>query len=378
MDSYELRKRRCKNKDKYELVTAWKRLDLDEVIIRKDEDFMDHLNAAEIKAVDWETWFLPVMASLARTVDKNKLAYWCRTSKKGYKGKYGPMIDASVAMKDNVWVSGAVAMRVLRMKVKRVVDLRGVCASYVNAAVTTMEAREGNCWTPLDSGELFNRLENNLKGDNRAAVHAPRRCFFITGKMGASKTSSTLKYAEMQLRTGKIKSVLYLCPRTVLCAQTAKTVDDLHLEQLKDQYGRKKTNSIILVRRFYTDSILHNQYSNELNDISRVLNEHRPVNCSNFDCCVVNSIDKLPLDRYDMVIADEPVVTVSNFYMDCEAHGGNKETGEYNDYSFAYCQAIRRAKRVFFVDAAFTPNVVDLCTGMHLGGTREATKVSMI
>ena len=197
VDSYELRKRRCKNKDKYELVTGWKRLDLDEVIIRKDEDFMDHLNAAELKAVDWETWFLPVMASLARTVDKNKLAYWCSTSKKGYKEKYGPMIDASVAMKDNVWVSGAVAMRVLRMKVKRVVDLRGVCTSYVNDAVTTIEAREGNGWTPLDSGELFNRLANDLKGDNRAAVHAPRRCFFITGKMGASKTSSILKYAEM-------------------------------------------------------------------------------------------------------------------------------------------------------------------------------------
>lgn len=69
-------KKRFNKTAKYELVTSWRPLDVAEVVIRKNEDFMEYLNAAELKAVDWEAWFFPVMASLARSVDKTKLAYW--------------------------------------------------------------------------------------------------------------------------------------------------------------------------------------------------------------------------------------------------------------------------------------------------------------
>ncbi len=102
----------------------------------------------------------------------------------------------------------------------------------------------------------------------------------------------------------------------------------------------------------------------------------KKVDVAYFDCCVVNSIYKLPLDRYDVVIADEPVVTVGNFYMDFESHGGPAEKpGKYTpiDYSYMYCVLVRRAKRVFFVDAAFSKNVMDLCAAMYLAGTRKAT-----
>ena len=384
VDSYVLRKRTNKTV-KYDLITSWTPLDVAEVTIRKDEDFMEYLSAAELKAVDWEAWFFPVMASLARSVDKTKLAYWCSTSKEGYLDKYVPLIDASVAMKTDVWVSGGVAMRVLKMKVKRVVDLRENCTGYVNRSATTIEATAADGWVAVDSRELYNRLANDLKRDNQPNTQASRRCFFITGKMGASKTSSILRYAEMQLRTGNIASVLYLCPRTVLCAQTANTVEEMHLEQLKDQYGRQKTKTIVSVRRFYTDShkdTVNNDNDVEITRLSGAMKRNKKkVKHGYFDCCVVNSISKLPLEKYDMVIVDEPVVTVSNFYMDYEAHGGDKDAlGNYSplDYSQAYALMIRRANRVFFVDAAFTENVINLCNGMYLGGTRKATEVSII
>ena len=320
-----------KNKDKYELVTSWRPLDLDEVIIRHDEDFMNHLSAAEFKAVDWEAWFFPVMASLARSVDKTKLAYWCSISKEGYLDKYVPLIDASVAMKTDVWVSGGVAMRVLKMKVKRVVDLRENCTGYVNRSATTIEATAADGWVAVDSRELYNKLANDLKSDNRTDLHTPRRCFFITGKMGASKTSSILKYAEHQLRTGRISSFLYVCPRMVLCAQTANTVEEIHLQQLNDRRGRQRTDTLVSLRRFYTDSHKDTDFYQQINHIvDSFKRKKKNVNKGYFDCRVVNSISKLPLEKYDMVIADEPVVTVSNFYMDYEAHGGDKDAqGNY-------------------------------------------------
>ncbi|KAK3795656.1 hypothetical protein RRG08_043886 [Elysia crispata] len=385
IDSYQLKTRTVGRKNnqrtKYELVTAWKpvRTENDDVIyIREDDDFLDHLDARELKSVDWEAWFMPVVASLSRSVDRVKLAWWCSTTKVRYMEKYGPLIDVSANREEDMWVRGGMAMRALKLKAQKkgVIDLREGVTSYVNDAVTTIEASAEDGWAAVSSKGMFTKLANELKGDNRPNTQAPRRCFFITGKMGASKTTSVLEYTEHLLRTGKIKSVLYICPRTVLCSQTAKNIEEIHLREVSSTEGRKQLMNFVKVCRFYTNSEADEGSIEDQKLTTIYRSMKKKVEVVTFDCCVVNSINKLPLERYDLIIADEPVVTVSNFYMDYEAHGGSKENSEYNpiDYSFAYSLLIRRAKRAFFVDAAFTQNVMDLCTSMYLGGTRKATQ----
>jgi hypothetical protein len=231
-----------------------------------------------------------------------------------------------------------------------------------------IEATIADGFVSVASGNLLKTLSNVLKNDNRAGVQAPRRCEFITGKMGSSKTTSVLEYAEHQLRTGKIKSVLYVCPRTVQCSQIANKFEGIHQKELSTVYGRNRAVSRIEVGRYY-----FNSKSDVGDDLTKHLvtsTQRKKFNTfphSTFDCCVINSIWKLPLDRYDMVISDDPTIITNNLFMSQtlpkSSHGV--------DFIFIYECIIKRAHRVFFVDSAFTQNTQDLCEALYSGGTRR-------
>jgi hypothetical protein len=375
-----------KNNAKMNIKPVWTPVKAPVIRLLSNEDFLVHLDSRELKARGFEEWFMPVVASLASTVDRAKLAQWCSTSKVGCLAKYGPLIDSTVGFGGDKWESGSMAMRVLRKKRSKknggyytIVDLRERANTHVNYDAASIEATAEGGWEPLNSNVLYKKLTDVSKGDNRSDVQAPRRCFFITGKMGSSKTTSILRYAEHQLRTGRINSVLYVCPRTVLCAQTSRSFEEIHRAELSTVYGRMKLKRRVEVGRYYSGSA---EDANKL-DYKEVIyatlrGKREDVGVAQFDCCVVNSIHKVPLERYDMVLSDEPVVNVGNFYMDYEAHGGDREdmTDDYTpiDYSYTYVTLVRRAQRVLFVDAAFSQNVLDLCTAVYSGAVRKATR----
>jgi hypothetical protein len=370
-----------KKGNKLTLEAVWAEVKSHDAKVMTNEDFLEYIDAAEVKDRGFDEWFMPMVTSLAATVNRSRLAFWCSTSKVGYLEKYGPLIDGALRYGGGEkWVSGNMALKIFTKKIGEggnvsAIDFRVGVTTYVNERATTIEATVEGGWIPVDAQHLFKTLTDDCQKDTKKGVQAPRRCSFITGKMGASKTTGLLRFAEHQLRTGKINSVLYVCPRTVLCSQAARSFEDIHVSQMASRFGRMKMKNFIEISRYYSESDADGNVL-DFNDLlcATMRGKTKDLKHSRFDCCVINSIRRVPLQSYDMIITDEPVVSVGNFYMDYEAHGGDSEKRDSRctplDYSYAYVQLVRRARVTFFVDAAFSPNVIDECTAMYSGATR--------
>ncbi|MCP3883603.1 MAG: hypothetical protein GY701_35155, partial [Sulfitobacter sp.] len=184
-DKYALK---VKGAGKFTITPEWTPL-ITGVTIKTDADMLNHLDAQELKKSDWPGVFLPVVASLSKTVDRETLAYWCSTSKENYLERYGPIIDS--AARRPLWISGGAAMRVLAYKAKKgLTDLRENVAMYKNPSCASVEAADDDDdgWEGVPAKDLFGKIVATGQSDNMRKVTAARRCFFISGKMGVSKT----------------------------------------------------------------------------------------------------------------------------------------------------------------------------------------------
>ena len=71
------------------------------------------------------------------------------------------------------------------------------------------------------------------------------------------------------------------------------------------------------------------------------------------------------------MVVDEPAVTIGNLYMKRESR--KEEEMIFDNLTTVFKQVVRHAKKVFFIDAAFTPDVLKICEHVY-GGHYEVNK----
>ena len=350
-----------------------------DVVIEKDEDLLEYLSAADLRAADFTSIFMPVLACLCHSVPKDVLANWaCEGhTRKDMKKKYEAMIQKLRLSAEDTWITGNVAMQIVRSSLvaakkggetPRLIDYR---SDIGVGRFADLEVIEPNPTThePLDAAqnELLDTLSKITWQDKKQRDN--RRCFFITGKMGTSKSQAVRIMIEQWLRTGKIKSALYVCPRIILGEQTAEAVEKINHDQMMTREGRRRAVQRVKVYRYYTDGDDESVYAQS---VDKMFGEERKfVAEGNFSTCVINSIAKTHVE-HDVVIVDEPVVCTGNFFMDLVATESitPKDVEKCDEMIADLAKRIRHANTVFFIDAAFNRGIGQACEDLYAGHLR--------
>jgi hypothetical protein len=233
-----------------------------------------------------------------------------------------------------------------------------------------MAATNHEVFIPVAAGEeLYEKLTKDLWNDAAA-----KKCIFITGTIGSGKTKTLLGYVERMLRTGIMRSALYVSPRNALCSQAASILEDIHGRELSAPgvVGGDQMKARLVVRRYYTGGNEDN-YRDRNGDLYATMKDV-PSESATVDFCVINSVSRLsPTTPYDVIIIDESVTTVEQCFMyhdGCRTVNGAFVTPGFVD---DYVELIRRAHAVLFVDSAFTASNLDTCINMYSGAYRKAS-----
>ena len=340
-----------------------------DVAIYTDKDMLRYISAYELRVADFTGLFLPVLSNLALTIDTDSLLQWI-CADHGIPHQYESVIT-TLRKARRVYLSpGDLPFKLCQEAIvksqlftenrsPRVLDRR-TDRPILTIKDMSVIIPHPTTHTPIDTStdQFQNILHSILRKDGKSGQERVRRCFFITGKMGSSKTGAIRIVSERLLRTDQANHALYICPRVVLCDQMADEMITIHSrELLLPQNARTSKRSINFVR-------LHNRADKSQDSrVDDILNNHvrlqRKLNTNKspaqFTTCVINSIQRAPLIN-DIIIIDEPVVSTYTL-------------SDKNIYS-ALKDRIHRARIILIVDAAFTPLIHRLFTDLFTAGFR--------
>ncbi|ADD24781.1 ORF48 [Chlamys acute necrobiotic virus] len=222
----------------------------------------------------------------------------------------------------------------------------------------------------VDYGEKI-ALSKKLKMDTK------KKCQFITGQMGASKSTGVMDYMVFSMISSMIANAMVIVPRCSLAGQTVKKIYNTYKEMISDKDRMKKIKNkrkIVINPYFsqaYTIGGLQEIYDELTSEITTT------DTCGTICVCVLNSISKVRSHVFDTIIMDEPVTCVDNFYIDSEKKQkipvknilekkGN--TIAVTDLMIDMLMKItRNANQLIFIDAAFTEDVIRLCETLYWG-----------
>ena len=355
---------------------------LGRLVIKKDQDILDNLDADELKQADFVGWFLPILSSLTASFSDEKLTQWMG-------GQTSQKITARLiyarrkGREDKVAVVKCEAgLAFLKKKHVQVVDMRADCMLF-QPLLQVVDPAQSKGWGFVKTGQHLKDELNRLCFADKRSTFQRKRAFYISGKMGAGKTGAVLEFAKEKLAGDVYKHVTYFGPRTVLVKQVSERMEAI---SLASTVNRKKG---VIVHRYYTgmddDAIyLHGvkcrqvQYNNNI-----------------FHAACINSAGKTPVNP-DLVIVDEAVVDVGNMFI-CSTQSrrsrkGDSEIEQAITYDRVMIEAViervRNAAVVIYIDAAFTQHIIEAFSliwstlkpfnlGRYSGKERRALRTSL-
>lgn len=352
------------------------------LVVETDKDILNNIDAAELKQCDYTGLFLPILSSLTTAFSDDILLKWMGSKSKNrmysrltYARKKGMEDDVAV-------VKCEAALAFLRKKYTTVVDIRPDCMMS-QPLLQVIEPTKNEGWKFVQTGEgLKNILSSMCIGDKRSKF-SRKRAYFIGGKMGVGKTGAVLYFAKERLTQDVYKNITYFGPRTVLVEQVSERMESMKLAL---SVGKRKN---VLVHRYYSgmndDSIY--RYGVRCRQVES--------NSNSFHAACINSAAKTPLNP-DVVIIDETVVDVANMFMSSNKYLLRSRKDALGENAITYDRAIteavveriENASIVIYIDAAFTPQIIDafsliwnrltpFCIKKYVGKERKAWQTSI-
>ena len=201
------------------------------IVIETNEDILNHLDPAELKAADYGGVFLPILAELVACFPKETVKCWLggedreKTRKKNEKNlKYAESFVHRKAEGGAILRCSA-ALAFLKKVHRQVKDMRPESEAFQRLPkVDIIEATPTNGWEFVSKSDGFREVlqkqfprRNRYK--NKSKSVQSHSALLITGKMGVGKTEELLRFVKTRLKEGSIRSALYLAPRTLLVDQ---------------------------------------------------------------------------------------------------------------------------------------------------------------
>ncbi len=294
------------------------------VVIGKDDDFLQCYEASELKE-DFTGAFLPFLQCLAKTVDPATLLDWC-TEDDEKREKYARIIERYREEEVNFWISGDFVLKRLKRDGVKVTDARREYRLYPTPRVEAALPTSADGWKPADvkSGELVTELSRLYDRDKRANLPT-KRLIYVTGQMGAAKTTSVREAIAALIMTGRLNSVLYLVPRISLADESARALKGSMLRYASNRQNHAWKTRPVRMRLYHGGRPVWDKSEEYIGDGEE--------EAATLDVAVVNSAWRTKEEEYDAVVWDEPQVSMSNFFQGLQTgrYGGTPHDQRRSD-----------------------------------------------
>ena len=374
----------------------------DEVIeLNEFKHLLDLVHYEHLK-MDYGRLLLPFLTSIAPVTTDEELLEWMDTPKDD-KERIAKNMDKIKDVRkraEDLWIAGDMAMKCLRMvcepsvkiinnlplhRVKKMENTevivptveegwKFVRAEDMEQYITSEISYDVRLASKVDSGEdgKDSKYLDTLKGQQSM----PKRGIIVSGVMGSGKGTGLKSVIEKMCRSGVFKDVLIIVPRRLLATQTAGDLEELH---------SIRVNEIIPSQSNYDKTVFHKnkcmpvkvirKYAGAKQDKEDSDKEHPRINL--FECnqqgeaisrvyvSVFNSLPYLRKRVFDAVVIDEPAVTIGNLYLKRDSPVEEKKA--YESLTTVLSEIMRNAKKSFYLDAAFTPDILDICNYVYDG-----------
>lgn len=326
--------------------------------VETDEDILNSIDAGELKQTDFTGLFLPVLCSMTTAFSDDKLVEWMG-GKSNHKIKRRLTYARKKGVEDDVSiVKCEAALAFLKKKYTKVVDMRPGCIRS-HPVLQVIEPTESEGWKFVQTGEQLKDTLASMCAGDKLSKFQRKRAYFIGGKMGVGKSLAVLYFAKEKLTEDVYKHITYFGPRTVLVKQVSERMERL---KLAPSVSRRKS---VIVHRYYTgtnDDFIY-RYGVRCRQVEN--------NSNSFHAACINSAAKTPLNP-DVVIIDEAVADVGNLFMlsnesSRRARGTRLiENAIKSDRVVieAVVERIQNASIIIYIDAAFTPLLIDAFSGI--------------
>lgn len=326
---------------------------LGKLMVEKDEDILNSIDASELKQCDFTGLFLPILCSMTTAFNDDILMEWMGGKSKTKKENRLTYARKKGAEDRVAVVKCEAALAFLRKKYATVVDMRPDCirSQPFLQVIKPIETKE---WTFVKTGEeLKNTLRSMCLGDKRSRFSRKRACF-LGGEMAVGKTASVLYFAKERLAEDVYKHITYFGPRTVLVKQVSERMECL---KLASSVTRRKH---VTVHSYFTGMDDDSIY------IHGVRYMQVQSNSNSFHAACINSAAKTPLNP-DVVIIDEAVVDVGNMFIHFNQSSLRSRKDGPSENAIKYDRAmieavverIKNASIVIYIDAAFTSQIIE-------------------
>lgn len=385
-----------------------------EINIENDEQFLEFFTARELKEADYVYYYLNFISDICHFIPDKTMLTWMNGCDDYVSTRSERKLFYAKESSSKKPITGRFALSLLEnvYGVGNINDLRNPVpkpiGDFKNVKRTVMTTEE---WEPIEARDLRSRIlteqNKDLKTNNYingaitmdfekeeeyAKIGVPedeegnriemaqrfnskKRAYFISGQMGASKSSGTLESIVELVMKGMMKNVLIITPRIVLAKQTILKLFTVYKELLGDSKVKrdfKKTNDIDITAMF------HKAYQDkEIRQVKEWCRGRINPEMEHCNICVslINSIHRLNRAVYDTIIFDEPITCIDNFYIELHTKNSTENAAEVVANTISRRNAIVNrltgftmlSNQLFFIDAAFTPDSINLCKSLYYG-----------
>lgn len=352
------------------------------VTIKEDSDLLTLLEAKTLRAMDFETVFIPVLVSLcaSRRIDEDKLLTWI-DSKSEQCNKY--RLHYGMKKARPLLVSCQYAINVLSEAYDEVIDERPEVRCK-DPMVKVIEPQSGGEWQEIHAGdELRKRLTKEMWHTDKKTDKEKKQTYIVGGKMGVGKTQAVLEYL-VNRALKKHTKVIYVAPRISLVDQITLMTRDIRDARLTESAAKKKrhTNTTKSVTREINMEVHAMHGKTDKDKRPNIRDEDLGEWDSVITVVCVNSLHRIDYTPH-VVVVDEANTVMGNIFINFNQHMNHYTPPEKNDDGkekdllrldtdmacmARLAQNMQCASGVIIMEAAFNRHLIESCMSMRRCG----------